>query len=216
MRPRLAVLLGGRVAVSSESARSVARHLAAYKERFDVSYFVSVNSSVHDEGYTRALCSALGIPDECVRVEATEVPAAVLSFPRRPETNAANTFSMFHHNKQCMLMAADYSSARGIDFDIVMKYRADISAGTTVPFVDGPKDNTVYVPEGNDWIGGLNDQVAYGTPEAMTKYCGAVDHVVALCSLGVLYHPETLLRACVQFVSGMAIERFPFEYAILR
>lgn len=223
---RVAILLGGRIVTSSETRDKVLEHLLAYKKRYPfVYFFISINEHVHDEEFMQWFCAHLGIPAECVQIKKTEEPLEVYEYMRRPETRVSNVYSMFYHTNQCMHMARAYSKKYDLTFDVVMKYRADIvpfarsddvADNTIIRFAYPANDKTVYVPEGNDWLGGLNDQIAYGNMQSMKTYCDCVNHIIPICSRGVIYHPETILRILLQCIFQFDIKRFEYSYKIER
>lgn len=99
------------------------------------------------------------------------------------------------------------------DYDIILYMRADMQVTTPLPF-EMPAENTLYIPDCNDHGGGLNDQIAYGRPDVMRRYCSLFStlHTV-LSKPGMMIHPESLVR---DHVAGMNITlvRFPFEYKL--
>jgi hypothetical protein len=184
---KIAVLLSGRIKSGYRDINMA--QLKALKEKYDVTFFLSLNQKVHDEEYTRTFCKELDIPPENVRVEETKEPEELYKFKKKPETNYHTTYSMFYHNKKCFEMAM----ASKIPFTVYMKYRADIELkDDTIEITDDVEDNTVYIPACNGY-GGVNDQVAYGNFDSMKTYCFLVDRILEYCKSGVTFHPETFV-----------------------
>jgi hypothetical protein len=95
-------------------------------------------------------------------------------------------------------------------------YRMD-AEHTTVKIIDLDfyEENTCFIPEGQDWRDGLNDQIAYGDFKTMKKYCGLIENIRILCESGVVFHPETLLSNHLQ-KEGVKIKRFIYNYRLLK
>jgi hypothetical protein len=75
-------------------------------------------------------------------------------------------------------------------------------------------ENTILVPEGCDW-GGLNDQMAIGRPQAMSKYLTLYDRIYEILDrLSPYYGPEPALLENVKS-QGLEVFRFPFRYRLI-
>ena len=62
------------------------------------------------------------------------------------------------------------------------------------------QENTIYIPEGNDHVGGINDQIAYGTFDVMKKYNNILLNVKTLMDNNLsIFHPESLHSANIQY-----------------
>ena len=210
--PKVAVFFGGRI-LAHEKHR-VIPHLIKFKERYDATFFVSENASAHDPHYTQFFCDIFEIPPERHMVSVTTEPKEVTLFTKREETSYHKVWSMYYHNFQCMQLIREYADKHNVVFDIVVKYRGDIHSREVLDLFHPIQVNTVYIPVGNDWMGGLNDQIAYGGMEAMTKYCQCLQYILPMCTMGILYHPETLLRSYIQGVCHLNVSRIPFMYQL--
>lgn len=209
---KIAVLLSGRI-VTSDVDFTV-RNIKTTFGKIPLTFFVSINESAHDQSFTERFVNELGIESDCINVEPTRVPDEIRSLLKKPEVNFDRAYSMFFHNKRAFEMMAEYSKRNRVQFDVVVKYRSDIASTSRLPLEmnAGYEKNTIYIPRDYDF-GGINDQIAYGSPEAMRKYCACVDNIVTICSRGVIFHPETLLANHLK-TNFAVIQRFNFDYKL--
>jgi hypothetical protein len=227
-RPTAAVLLGGRIRTSNvdRAVKEMAAMLAALRDVCEPEVFVSLNEAVHDAHYLEVFCAELGIdPVRQTAVSPTAAPPELHHAPRRPETDVGRCWSMFEHNLRAFELMRAEEARRGAAFDVVIKYRADIHQTAPAQYARlahavsaaaaRGDDGRVWVPHGQDWCGGLNDQVALGGPLAMAEYCACVRAIGGMCRAGVLYHPETLLANHLR-ICGLEVVRFEFAYALWR
>lgn len=123
--------------------------------------------------------------------------------------NGYNTASMYYHNSRALEIAMkEFPEA-----EVVVKYRSDVVSSHTFPHAEGALDEkTIYLPNGNDY-GGVNDQLAYGTPESMAVYCSLYDKIEEYVRNGVPYHPETLLSHHLRS-NAIQTKRFDFAYGL--
>ena len=70
-----------------------------------------------------------------------------------------------------------------------------------------PKYKTLYIPEGGDYDGGLNDQLAIADPQTMDIYCDLYTEMYRYAYAGIGFHPESLLRKHVE-INRLNLERF--------
>lgn len=203
----VAVLLSGRI-VTGDYDETV-RRLKCTFDGYDVTYFVSVNASVHNTEYTKRFAEELG--RVYVNIEETNCPFDYTIYTKKKETCYEHVYSMFYHNKRCFEMAVEYMEQYKTRFDVIVKYRSDIRNEYELRIIQAG-DNTIYIPEGYDY-NGLNDNIAYGNIESMCKYTKCVDYISYLCECGTVYHPETILDTYLKLVQ-VDIERIQFPYEI--
>lgn len=210
----VAVLLSGRI-TTSDYGETIKR-LKCTLSGYDVVYFISVNSKVHDSDYTRRFIKDMNVSDcgriGCVNVEETLCNSDYTKYTKRKETDYERVYSMYYHNKQCFKMMEEFTRKNKMTFDVVLKYRTDIDNETSLMF-DELAEGTVYIPYGYDF-GGINDNIAYGDVDSMRIYVRCVDNIASLCEEGVIFHPETLLQAHLQRI-GLKVERFNFTYKLV-
>jgi hypothetical protein len=129
------------------------------------------------------------------------------------ETNFFNVLSMLFHHKKNMELIKEYEKNNGFVYDIIIYVRADIINHDKFPTLQKPDKNIIFIPKGNDWRGGINDQFAYGDHFAMEIYCNLYDNICKYIDDGVIYHPETIVRYNLN-KNNVTINRFDFNYSI--
>jgi hypothetical protein len=113
-----------------------------------------------------------------------------------------------------MEMILDYQAVTNKEFDIVVKYRADIMGGV-IPIPSQVQENTIYIPETN-YRSPFNDQIGYGNVHSMIKYCSLTDKIYTYCRYyNVLYHPEMMLKYHLGH-EKLNIIRVPYDYQLVR
>ncbi len=121
-------------------------------------------------------------------------------------TNSANVISMF----KCIYEAFQLIPN---EYDIVIYMRADEILSSSIEFEKLP-DNAVFIPEGNDYERGINDQFAFGNYESMKKYCSLFENLTDyLDNKGVIFHPESLVKFHLEY-QKLNIVRFPLIYTL--
>ena len=106
----------------------------------------------------------------------------------------------FSSNVECMF----FNRTRAFNMikeptDIIVSTRFDVCIAEPIIFPEVLEDNTVYIPQGEDHCGGINDRLAYGNYESMKKYCSTV--------VEENNHPESALRIYIEKV-GLHVVRF--------
>lgn len=208
---RIAVLLSGRI-VNPEYEYTLKQFDNMFKNQ-QITYFISINSNVHDAKFTEQFARDLYIDSECINIEKTEEPQEIYRYRKKLETNYHNTYSMFYHNKKCFEMLERYEAKYEVSFDIILKYRTDIQYldDDKITF-DNIEGNTIYIPCSYDH-GGINDQIAYGDKESMRYYCCCVENIINMCRSEIMFHPETLLKEHLK--SNVKVNRFQVSYKIM-
>ena len=87
-----------------------------------------------------------------------------------------------------------YEKCHQMKFDLVVRMRYDSEFPFTINFldyVDNPEE-MIYIPWGDDWLGGINDQFAIGNSEIIDIYSNVFVNLQNYQYLP--YHPETILR----------------------
>lgn len=131
---------------------------------------------------------------------------------RSEETRERNTLSMFYHNMMAMNLVLDQMK-KGKTYDVVVKFRADISCDNSfiIPYHIIP--NTLYIPNGFNFRG-INDQIAFGNLFAMTIYCSIYHHIPKyVYKEQAIFNPEFLLMFHLN-LHNLNIMRFPYNYML--
>lgn len=119
---------------------------------------------------------------------------------KAPETEPGNTVNMWH-NMYCAFELAP----RG--YDCYVRNRPDILIHGHIDFSRFDlRDDVVYIPVGNDYWEGVNDQFAFGSYKAMEAYHNVyLDHEKHFSS-GKMFHSESYLKHTLD-MRGIRIER---------
>jgi hypothetical protein len=83
-----------------------------------------------------------------------------------------------------------YEKENNIIFDTVVRMRFDSDFENKI-FNINEYPNTLNIPNGEDWCGGINDQFAFGPSSVMNDYSNFYNNITEI--EGVPYHPETML-----------------------
>ena len=119
------------------------------------------------------------------------------------------TYSQYYHNKRAFDLILNYQKTHSVQFDLVLKFRADIKYTQPLHFYIPLKDR-LYIPEGNDYEEGINAYIAYGDLESMKKYSYMVDCIESIIKTNYMFHSENMLKVYLDIVCKMNIIRFPF------
>lgn len=209
MSRNIAIFLAGRISTKINDSVNMFNQLKHKYPDDKFFIFISINELVSDDKFNKDFCDKLDIPEECIQVVPTVESEDIINYKHKRNNNL---YSMFYHNSECMKLIQNYKNKYNIHFDVIIKYRADLTCNKPLNIIYDLEDNTLYIPCGADW-GGLNDQVAYGNENTMKIYCDCVSSIISLCKNGVKYHPETLLKRYIE-KSSIKVERFKFEYRL--
>jgi len=214
-RPRqLAVIFSGRI----KGYENIENHLRYIKDTYNATFFVSLNKGIRS-AYIDTFCKKFSVGVDQIRIEQTKSPEWLRSFdveygiPGGKEGSGADhLYSMVYNIHSAFNMIKPYEEKNKMKFDCVMFYRADIDAEDELN-ITLPVENTVYIPYDYDWSG-INNQIAYGTYDTMSKYSSLINNLQKLCGEDrVMYHPERLLKKHLEN-EGLQVIRFPFKYKL--
>ncbi len=158
-------------------------------------------------------------PDENLISSFTSVSFEIFNPPnwskniiyKRYETNVHNTLSMYYSNKKAYELIDKYQKENNIRFDQIIKFRPDIINIQLPIFPECIEDNTIYTY--NDYhYGGLNDQIAIGNIESMTKYCNLYDSIEKYIN-NIVFHPESLLLYHI-LVNNINVKFIDYPYTL--
>ncbi len=101
-------------------------------------------------------------------------------------------------------------------YDIYIKSRCDIKLSGKIDFSQYEiNDTNIYIPDGNDHFGGVNDQFAFGSYEVMKKYCSVYLEHGNLFAKGLTFHTELFVYENLK-AKGVNIIRLPITSEIIR
>jgi hypothetical protein len=210
-RTAVAVFFSGRIYHPNYETK-VSKIKSLFAE-YNTTFFLSINEITEEKqkNYVSHFIREMNIADDCINIQQVKIPSYVYSYKKKDETNFFNTYSMFYHNKQCFKLIENYTRKNNISFDLVLKFRSDINYQEPIKFIDTIHSNTVYIPQGYNF-GGINDQIAYGNMDSMSKYCDCIGELKSLCD-ETIFHPETILHKFLT-KGNLHICRFSFAYKI--
>jgi hypothetical protein len=125
-------------------------------------------------------------------------------------TKRRNVVCMHYNRKRVF----ELMKKSGKIYDCIVSYRLDLFSQSKIDYTNLGK--SIYIPEGQDFNGGINDQVAYGTYEPMSIYMNLFDSMKQyLDEKKTIFFPE-LLNQCHLFENNISIIRVPYNYKIIR
>ena len=130
-----------------------------------------------------------------------------------PATNIHNMTCHFINKNRVFLLLEEYINKTSIHYDVVISLRIDLVFQNSFDF-NNLLDNTIYIPAGNDWLDGINDQLAYGKIDVMKKY-NSINPVNLLEQKLTVPHPESLNLANINF-HKLEIKRVNLNHIIDR
>lgn len=205
MKRNLAVFFSGRVLDYEINKEWMELFNTHFKNDFNIDYFCSINSDLDD--YHIEFLKVYDIGDGCYNFEKYKLEEHM----QNKNVNQ-NMFSMFYNIKKCISLIENSSKK----YDVILRYRTEICFTNLFEIPNIINPNTVYVPNNYDWLGGMNDQVAYGDLESMKTYSKLYDNIMDYNKRdNVQIHPETLLKYHLQ-KSKVNIVRFVFDYGLVK
>lgn len=130
-------------------------------------------------------------------------PSVALSLNAAGETSIVNTLNQWNNR-----FKAFQTAKKGYDVYVICRPDIRFSGPITFEVVPGK----IYIPEGNDYRDGINDQFAFGDYEAMKWYCDLINHYREYFNEGLIFHPETYLKRHL----GSMVIRIPQSNEIVR
>jgi len=97
-------------------------------------------------------------------------------------------------------------------YDCVLKTRYDVKYTNPIK-LDMFNMNSLNVPIGGDWRGGLFDMMAFGSYDVMKKYCSLIDNINSFVKKGIPCHSELLNSYNMRETN---IERFDYTVLLRR
>lgn len=197
---RVAVVFSGRATCYDESYEWFSK----LSEKYAVDFYCSISTELDD--YYQGLLDLYNIKKYTFGdMQAQEHYTTI---------NIRNRVSMFYNLKS----AVDLVPQGG--YDVILYARSDIMCTEDIDLSAAVKhqdrDNVVFIPNGFDWRGGINDQMAFGTPTAMFKYSRVYDNIETYINYGFIegdVHPETTLNIHI-INTGLGVERFDLNYSL--
>jgi len=129
--------------------------------------------------------------------------------------NIDNMARHFINKNRVFKLLEEHVEKENIIYDVIISTRIDIVYDNNIIF-SKVEENTIYIPSGADWCGGLNDQIAYGDILSMKKYMSIYDNCIPLLKNNLSKsHPESLTLANIKLYN-LNVIRFGLKYYIDR
>lgn len=121
--------------------------------------------------------------------------------------NLLSCMSMWYKTFKVNLLRLQYEQLMGVKYDLVIKSRPDLKLEEPV-ILHIPKENTMYIPKGWDWSGGVNDLCAYGNSDMINKYCNLYHFYEDLVkSIDKKINPEIILEYYLKTLGNLNVVR---------
>jgi hypothetical protein len=116
------------------------------------------------------------------------------------------------NKKRVFSLLESYSTEASISYDCVISTRIDLDFLTPFNLIN-PLDNTIYIPNHYDFVqNGINDQIAYGNMNTMSKYMNIYDTIFYLLDNNLtIPHPETMTLSNIHY-HNLNVVRVPISY----
>lgn len=128
-----------------------------------------------------------------------------------PETKLENIYYMHYKIWRANALKNAYEKINDIHYGRVIRLRFDLEF-ESFPEIE-PERNTLYIPEGWDYRGGINDLLVVGDSESIDKYCDVYVNLRKYARAGIGFHPESILRHHLE-ASNVRIVRFELDYKL--
>lgn len=126
-----------------------------------------------------------------------------------PETVVASTTNQWHNMFQAFVKAPK-------GYDVYVRMRYDTWFSEKVDFTQYDlSDNKIYIPSGNDYRDGVNDQMAFGNYNAIKRYYEVYLTHKMLFSHGKTFHTESYVKWNLEHF-GIEIHRINCTNSIIR
>jgi hypothetical protein len=205
---RIAVLIYGRLNKCVEHYDNTIEHLGKHNE---IDFFLSSdNSSESLLNDFINLYKPISYNNDPIHYE-----CRLGKYPgKRRSTNIHNMTCHFINKNRVFVLLENYINKMNIQYDVVVSLRIDIIYYTSFNF-NNLADNTIYIPEGRDFINkAMNDQIAYGKVDVMKKY-NYINPTYLLEKKLSIPHPESLNFANIRF-KKLRVKRFDMKWIIDR
>lgn len=227
---RVALLLPGQVREAKDAFPFIKGRIL---ERFNPDVFIStwtpseeIRNSLHAE--SRNLTDSLSL-EEVLRIFKPKLFAAeefnsdaiqrviekASSYahlgPQTGEMNPVSVFLMWMKIKKSFLLMKEYEEMIGERYDYVIKGRFDVKIHNDLTF--NPNLNTISIPSGYDWRGGIGDLYAWGGRDSMEWYCSLYDLLEEYALSCQFLHSEFLLMHHLQ-ISEYNVERTGLQISL--
>jgi hypothetical protein len=127
---------------------------------------------------------------------------------RRPEISIGNTLNQWHNNFIGFCIAPK-------GYDVYVRCRPDIIFSGHIDLNQDLSGNKIYIPTGQDYYTGINDQFAFGNYETMKAYYSVYLNHGKMFEDGLIFHTEEYVTENMKRC-GLNIIRLPITNQIIR
>lgn len=120
-----------------------------------------------------------------------------------------SSFKMYY----CWNHAFKLMEESGISYDVIIYMRADQIFSSEITIISTPLPNILFIPNGQDHAGGLNDQMAFGNFTVMKHYTNIYNCIQDIYrKTRKNFHTETYVR--LHNTGVYPIQRVPLAYKL--
>lgn len=116
-----------------------------------------------------------------------------------------NVLIMWYKIYKANLARKTYEQNNRIRYDRIIRTRFDLTFDS-YPVID-PKPKTLYIPNGGDYHGGINDQMVVADSQTMDLYCEVYNEFYRYAIADINIHPESMLLKHIE-INRLNVERF--------
>lgn len=202
-KPKVALCISGHLRTFESNFKSVKEHIL---DRFDCDVFIHTwdvlglsyrpgDSNLHITE-TRLVVDKLQKlyqPKKLVVEKTKQFPVTPIMHQRsREHRDIPGILSMFYKVEECNKLRKEYETEQNINYDFVIRFRGDLWMEEPFPIDARTTSNHLYLPiYGN--FGGACDQLAFGSPQMIDKYCSLYSNIERCLRSGATLNPEKLL-----------------------
>jgi hypothetical protein len=202
---RTAVVITGQVKRLKEDAQSVITNLI---EPYKADVFLSVwgnNTLSMDEVISIYQPKAMEIEEPFIM---PNVPRKTRNYDcsMNIQNPPHNVWAMFYRIERGNELRKRYEKAIGREYHTIIRFRFEIGVHQSCPILT-PEANTVYIPEGQDHMGGVCDTMAIGDSTSMDHYASIYSNLNDYHERNMPTHPESVVRKHLE-LNGITIKRF--------
>ena len=140
--------------------------------------------------------------------------SSIMKMKLEPGRDVHGMLSMFYKIEACNYLKKDYESENNMKYDLVIRFRPDLSMSAVLPITKDFDKNYLYLPRYGHFSG-LCDQIAFGSSEVMDKYSCIFSRLQDLLEKGTSFNPEKVLQAHILSM-GLPVSKVDVKYLIKR
>jgi len=199
---RIAVLIYGRLNHCAEQYETIVKAIGNHT----IDFFVSSNNSPVIKDFIKIYKPISYDNNKIIKIyDLSKYPH------KRYETNLHNMCLHFINKERVFGLLENHIHKTNIHYDVVMSLIVDVIIQNHFEF--NIKENIIYIPIGFDWVkNGMNDQIAYGSYQVMSKYNTIYRNILYLLDNHLsIPHPESLNYAHLKY-HKLNVERINLKY----